>query len=494
MKSKIISVLLVLIIVLSTLTACGGNDNPNDNQGIVEKDNIAEDYDRFPTKLSAEKIGSIKVDNISSYRNNGLIYKSSDGKYGIISSNGEKDSGAKYTYCEYAQSISADMGEKVGAFIVSTANSADVSNPASLNCMGLVDSYGKEIIPEKYAVIKILNERFAQVYEVTESVNSKDEALVYYSSSDKFISFQPGQDDPLFKGVWYIYDVTTCQQVKDVTATNSYTLYTYGNCLKYYTDAKEEIIVNYEGKRIPDGAQMLKNGYYSLKSNEENAVYDYDNKKLFTYDENGFVPFGVQGNYIVASKTIDKTKTSVLMDYSGEIVSAEFMSEYTDSLSLYGDLVFVGDKLYKLNGELVIDGTYESVKLDNQTGKAWLLQGNNNQYTLITEDGTILYQDIENDAVDIYSATDFSFSKKIDSEYFYYSFADKDYTLNGDDLSTWLVKVSEADGSYSVVDTISGDKIINGYSNYMAVNASVANTYVYAYNYNDSNMDIYLVK
>ena len=73
----------------------------------------------------------------------------------------------------------------------------------------------------------------------------------------------------------------------------------------------------------------------------------------------------------------------------------------------------------------------------------------------------------------------------------YYSFAEKDFTLKGTDVAPWLIKVKEADNTYSIVNSVTGEKIISGYSYY---NISVIDSCTYIFAKYKNGVDIYIVK
>ena len=110
---------------------------------------------------------------------------------------------------------------------VTTTSVSDASDISGLNCAGLVDATGKELLPQQYAAIDVLNDRFAHVSQVTHAVESKDDALVYYSNEP--FSFMPDEDDTFFGGTWSIVDLTTVKPVPGATGTKPYTRSAKGN-------------------------------------------------------------------------------------------------------------------------------------------------------------------------------------------------------------------------------------------------------------------------
>lgn len=517
--NKVLSLLLAMLMVLSMLAACGDGQDTDVNQptngnnqqqgsqndATTEKgdnnddattdsgDNNDEDedednadstvdvgpvsYDKLPSSLTAQKIGSIKHSNVSLNNNAGLIYRDENGLYGILTIDGKKDTGAKYTSCE-----------AVGEYFMVTTSQAEPSldDLTTLNCIGVVDATGKEIVPMSYAVVKKINERYVRVCEVTEQTTNEEEALVYFTN-DMF-SLTADEDDVLFKGVWYVYDMIGGKKMEGVTGTKTYNIYSNGDFIQYTTDDGVKYTINHKGEPLPETADLFTNGYYAMADGNVGVVYNSEGEKIFEYALDGFVPTDSEDIYILASKYENSTRSYVLMDYTGKVVSAEF----TDMPYAYGKLVHSGNKVYNLKGELVIEGTYKYMYIDDQLRNAWFLK-NDDEYTLITEDGTVLYKGTDDDTFSFDAYSTFSIYKNVDNKQMYYSLADKDFTLEGYSLAPWLIRVTRPNYVYDVADAISGQTIINGYQRYLCIAVPGAPMYVYAYKGN-GGVDIYIVK
>lgn len=475
-KFRLLSLVLALLMILTMFAGCGNKDNDGGKTDDGKGEQVENNYAELPEGLKAEKIGSIELDSVNTNSSAGLTYKGENGKYGIMSLDGKKDTGAKYTLCE-------PIGNY---FQVMTAEQSSVAEAASLNCVGVVDATGKEIIPFKYASISEISDRYIRVCEVTEQTTNKDEALVYYTN-DMF-SLSADDDDVLFKGKWYVYDVIAGKMLEGVSGTNKYDIYAYGNFIKYVTDEDVQITANEKGEKLPEDADLFENGYYALVKDNAGAVYDSNNKKVFEYDLEGFVPTDSEDKYILASKYDNDVRKYVLMDTTGKIVSGEF----TDMPTVYGDLIHSGEKVYNFEGKVVIEGTFKNVYLEEQLGNAWFLK-NDKDYTLIKKDGTVLYQGSEDDVTSFDPYSYFYIKKKVDDKNMYYSLADKDFTLEGSSLAPWLVQVTKPNYIYDVADAISGKTIISGYERYSYVAVPGSVIYVYAQKA-DGGIDIYTVK
>lgn len=481
-KFRLLSLVLALLMILTMFAGCSSKDNGDvtNETGAGEEttnnEEIQNSYDELPEGLTAEKIGTIDLNSVNTDGDGGIYYKDESGKYGIMSFDGKKDTGAQYTYCE-------PIGNY---FQVTTSNPSESIAPADLNCIGVVDVNGREIIPMKYASFSRLNERYIRACEVTEQTTNKDEALVYYT--DDMFSLTASDDDILFKGKWCIYDMTTGKPLEGITGTNSYQIYAYGNFVKYVTDAEEQITVNHKGEPLPEGARLFDNGCYALVKDNVGGVYDSEHNKLFDYAPDGFTPNSSEGAYIVAAKYENGEAAYVLMDTAGKVVSAEF----ADRPFVYGDLIHAGKTVCDFEGNAVIEGSFDSVSFEKQLGNAWFLKSDTG-YTLIEKDGTVLYQGAEDDTLSIDTYSYFYISKNAGGKSMYYCLADQDFTLDGYAVAPWLVRVSGANSTYGVADTISGETIISGYKQYFCVTVPGSAMYVYAQKA-DGGLDIYAVQ
>lgn len=437
------------------------SEEKTDSEEMTDSEELQSSNDIIKDGLKVKKIGSIETD-IFITGDNGLIYRDDNGKYGIITLDGKKDTGAKYTACK-------SIGNY---FLVRTDDGGNVENPASMNCMGVVDVTGKEIIPMKYASANEISDRYIYVCEVTEQTTDKQEALVYSSDSAFSINYSDG--DILFKGKWYIYDMVSGKMLDGVSGTNSCNINVYGNFIRYETDTGKKITVNEKGEKLSEDADLFMNGYYALVKENAGAVYNSEHEKMFDYEIDSFVPCDSTDEYIVASLYENGETKYVIMDTAGKVVSAEF----SDRPDVYGKLVKAGEKIYDFEGNMVIEGTFQVVHYEKQFGDVWFLK-NDKEWTMIDKDGTVLYQGIEDDVTSVYTDR-YSIEKKVDDKRMYYSFADKDFVIEGSSCAPWLVSVSRPNRIYDMVDVISGKSIISGYNSYSNVVTSDGTIYVYA--------------
>ena len=457
-------------------TASDVTETVTENQPSSIPDDDKSDSDVMVDGMKVNKIGEIKYNSVYTDSSSALTYYDDNDKYGIITLDGKNDTGAKYTVCD-------TIGDY---FQVMTVEKNSIVDAASLNCVGLVDKFGNEIIPCKYAAINDINERFFRVCEVTEQTTNKDEALVYYT--DKIFSLSASDDDILFKGRWYIYDVVAGRMLEGISGTNAYSMSAYGDFVTYYTDSQEEITVSANGTRISDDATLFSNGIYKIENDDESgAVYDA-NGKLFDFSADDFIPSDGQDDYILASKYINDKRVYVYLNFDGEIVSAQFDS-YP---SVYSNLICADSKIYNFKGENIIDGTFSSVYYEEQFGDLWFLK-NDKTYTLINKDGTVIWTGTADDTmnVDVYSY--FTVSKKTDDKKMIYSYADKDYTIEGSEFAPLLATAYQPDYSCSLIDVVTGKTLLRDYDGYSYVEIPGSVMYIYAEK-EDGGIDIYTIK
>ncbi len=110
------------------------------------------------------------------FTGSGYIYQIS-GKYGVVSLDGSKDTGAKYAAAKEVDGSYSNKG-----YIAVRELSGDNKN---VNTCGLVDKNGNEVLPCKYAGIEMLNDRYAKVITADKETKDKDAALIYYTSRSR---------------------------------------------------------------------------------------------------------------------------------------------------------------------------------------------------------------------------------------------------------------------------------------------------------------------
>lgn len=465
---RIFSALLVLILAFS-LVGCSEDAKP---ETVV--------YGNLDEHFVAEKIGNVNRESF--HTTAGGLYYQENGKYGIITREGRYDTGAIYASCAESEEY----------FRVSKKQATSYSDYAGLNCIGLVDARGKILVPMNYGRVRILNDRYVAVYKITGPA-TQDKAVVTLHSWSGNCSADTN-DTHYYSATWNIYDMKAQRMVPNLTGNTESTPLVYGNFLRYH-DGTQYVDADASGKVITDGRKIFSDGSYAI-AGRVGDVYDTDGNKLFSYDLTGFVPYDYEEGYYIASKYEDGGSSYILMNDKGEIVSAEFK----DYISIYGNLIRCGDELFNFKGEKIYDGKVSSVMVDVALGDCYQIR-NDDYYAILKEDGTVVFdiEDEDNDDYDYYYG-DFVACYKKDDENYYYSHKDKDYTINGYVFAPWLVKTPVANGFYNVVDTLSGEVLFEGYSNYDYYNekkedgeSSAGPTAYYIYAKYNGGADVYLV-
>ncbi|MBE6813351.1 MAG: hypothetical protein E7523_10800 [Ruminococcaceae bacterium] len=433
--------------------------------------------------FTVEKVDSFDLSSdtyIYNFTAGGIVYKErSTGKYGILNIEAKSDTNAIYTNLEANGKY----------FEATTAETGSFTNITDVNCCGLIDGSGNVVIPMEYAAFDTLNDRFMQVYKVTEQTDNKDEALVFIS--DNMFSIFADEDDVLLKGTWYIYDLEEGRLVPGVSGTNKYYIHAYGDIIKYTSDEKETICVKADGQVLPENTEVFENGCYRIGSSSEGVLYDSDHNKIYEYGEDDFRPNYSEDEYIILYKYVDGESMYALMDDTGKVVSTEF----TETPYVYGDLLDVKDRIYDFEGNQVIEGEYDSIYMDETFKDIWFLK-NNSTVTIIDRNGNILYQGSEND-VEFDYYTYYTISKKSGDSTLFYSWEDGDFVLDAYayEIAPWLVETNKkADNTVDIIDTVSGKTIIKGHTDYKAfVNEENACIYIIGYN-DDVSYDYYVVR
>lgn len=456
--------------VTTTTTAANNDDGNNDGN---DQNGDAGNSDVKPQGiqgLTATKIGSINANSIYA-EDGGVYYRDANGKYGILSADGKKDTGAIYADCKALNKY----------FTVSTKTTAEMTAVADLNCFGLVDGTGKQIIPAQYAAFTMIGDDYVLVYAVTERAAGQEDGMVYYNEA---FAFSPNEDSVWFKAQWSLYDLRTGQIVPGMTGAYKTSVTAKGNLLTYVSAAKQYETVNYKGQPIPKNANCFNNGFYKINDGESYVVYNADGVEQFRGGEDDYEPYGFYFGYIQASKYVDGTIYYVLMNEKGEIVSAEFKGDSPDE---YGTMLLYNGQLCTLDGTVLFEGPIKTVRQDTEFGKAWLLEGEDGTITCVDDQAQVLWSGDADSVEEYYHLL----SKKVGDDTFFYSIADKDYTIKGRVFDRWLVKVDKPDYVYDLVDTISGKAIISGYESFSAVDVDNC---MYIYAKKDGAYDVYLVK
>ena len=415
-------------------------------------------YTSFPTSLSIEKIGTLPQSCVTA--DGGLYYRIGE-KTGIMSFDGTYNSGAVYTLCQ-------PFGN---AFMVSKS-AGDESDPLTFNTAGVVDAQGNVLIPLNYASVVAIDTRYARVAELTGTCPAKEGSITDFTNSAGEKIFCTGN--------WYIYDLTTGKKIPNATGTSRYASYSYaGKFVKYVTDDKAQHVVTPEGDALPAEAVYMSNGYYMLP--EENAVYDAYGARLFTYDPNGFVPCEEQNSdkYFTAKKTVDGKDVFVLMDMTGAIVSGELDSEPL----VRGNLLIYNKRVCNFKGKPLLDAEINHLYEDTITRQIWAASDAvTKEKFFFDNDGNVVYRS-GTDVETSFNVNNFNMHRKNgENDPYHLVLKDTSYTLKGVAVAPWLVRTTNEDGTYNLVETISGQTLLSNYTSITVGTAGGTKLYVYTQN------------
>ncbi len=435
-------------------------------------------------KLSAKKIGSVKLDtNDVEYTGSGYIYQIA-GKYGVVTLDGTKDTGAKYAAAKEVDGSYSNKG-----YIAVRELSGDNKN---VNTCGLVDKNGNEVLPCKYAGIEMLNDRYAKVITADKETKDKDAALIYFT--DKMVSFSPDEGDVMYSGKWEVYDMTAKQPVKNATGTRPYTVSAKGQFVIFTDDKENRVTVDAAGLPTNEGKKIYDDGSYKLEKNGKGEVYDTDDQLLFTYDENAYeVSRYVEPYYVARTTDANYKHTYFLLDKKGNTVSKEFSEELDYVTPAF---VLSGKRVCKLDGTQLFPNDYSTLKVDKRYGDVYSAS-KSSSYTIFDKNGTVLFaNDSGEEGV---SASAFYAYKKDGYGLHYYNFGAKTFSIDGSIKGDWYVSVDNGKVC-DLVQTRTGEKIIDSsYGRFEVVEDQLEKTeYIIAMNsvndkYSKGDFDIYQV-
>ncbi len=370
-------------------------------------------------------------------------------------------------------------------------SSVELKDPAleCVNSLGLIDGKGKEIIPQEYAEISILNDRYAKVVKATGITYNTNNTLVTIAIKKSIFS---DYESFSYSGVWYIYDMLNGRLLENVSDTKKYGRITACGQFISCTPSNdlifgEEIVYDSNGNLIDTSrTAVFEDGSYAVNSRYGTNVYDADGNFLFSCSAGSYVPYerNEGSNRFIAKKTTGWKTEYAVMDLDGNIISVEF-EDYIESAA--GNLLITYEGgLCNLKGQKVIDGTFEKLNYDKKTDCYCLYEStfDSRENMVIKEDGTVLYKGNDGHIVSEYpSICDYSGEKNM-----YYCHAENDFTIAGEESSKWLVK----NGS-EIIDTVTGETLISGYPDYIFSPYDDNTVYVYAVKDRDYVYDVYVV-
>lgn len=459
---RILALTLTLITLLS-LVACGGSSSDTSALGSGDQNNDMTDTNPpeteevvirdekgapLPSKLTLSKIDSKDYSSVLVY-DGGYLY-GKDGKIGICSFDGKTDTGAKYSFA---------TGEEQYFIVSDQSGKADPANLATLNAYGLVDITGKELVPQKYASISVISDRYVKVCEVSAEQSSENEALVKLSKSNSLDGAEH-----FYKGKWYVYDLTTGKKVENVGTSKPTVPRIRGNVISYKNDNSTDVVVNENGTAIPSTANILSNGTYTL----DGKVYDSAGNVLFTLKRDGFVPYTVvsEQDMYVASKYKDGKNHYAVMDMTGKLVSATF----EDNIYVSGNIIECDDKLYSFKGEEIIAGKYDSIDYKSLCGIEIYMLEQDKELTILDGSFNTIYQGTLDDDMRAYNSY-CTVTKTTGKTTTVLCYAQGEYSISAN-VCGFLLAYNGKSPDYRLIDLISGEALLTGARSYsVSVNA-----------------------
>ena len=156
----------------------------------------------------------------------------------------------------------------------------------------------------------------------------------------------------------------------------------------------------------------------------------------------------------------------------------------------YGSLFHVGKALVTLDGTPVVASGCNTVAFEPIYGQSWAISDGKTT-KVVDKTGRVVFENkttgssVDNKLMLCY--------KSGGEKRYYYSAKDKGFTVGGAGLAPFLVKKANGDARYDVVNVLSGEVLLTGYSDYTVSNANNTLVYVYAKK-SDGNIDVYAVR
>lgn len=421
-KARLLKLVAIFLVII--LAGCSASINSSRNQNDVQPETIAK------KNISVEKLWNIKVDddNEICFTHEGSIYYKKSGLYGVMSLDGKSDTGAVYTYLE--ESYGSVNRESYPYYVVSDRKEGN--DVASLNIKGLIDIRGNEIIPQKYAIISVLNEKYANAFALVEPTD--------WISSGKYFKI----NGIYYRADVYTYDLATGQ----IVFVNKCVADEYGN-RDFITDACGNFLVfdnsghaeTVDGKVLPQGATLFVNGSYAYNG----VVYDTNGKKIFEYSKNDYVPVEMISDYIEyrlnrVDKIADYYFAQTTQDGTGYLLLDTSGNAVSDILPgkpqlILGELLFIDGEIYNFKGKKIISGKFTNVYYEEEVGDCWVLINaiteDDTQFTYIDNKGNVIYKCTVNDNSNVQVSPFYPYIVYDTEKKKTFCFADKDFTISG---------------------------------------------------------------
>ena len=467
---KLLSLSLTILILIMTV-GCGGtayesSDAADSTIGELtadidtEMNDVSEAValrdsrtDPLPTRLTITRTHSKTYSAILVY-DGGYIY-GKDGRIGICSLDGSTDTGARYGFA---------TGEGVHFICSDRAEKSDPKDISTLNVYGLVNTQGKELIPQRYAAITVLSQRYAKVTEVTRERSDPEGAQVKLSASNSSDGAEHYYD-----GNWYLYDIRTGAKIDNVGGKSPTTLNIRGNIISYTDDQGNAVCINQSSKRIPEGAQIMSDGTYVL----DGEVCAASGDVIFRLAEGGFAPYiAIEGtDTYIASRYRDGESSYAVMNRSGELVSVIFK----DNINVSGNIIRYKKQLYTFRGEKILEGEFDSVEYTSMLGiDIYILKGGD---TLTLLDGALrsIYTGKAEDNIKT-NTSHAALSREDNGALSLFCYSRGEYSISATSCG-FLLGYSGKSPDFRLFDLVSGEALLTG-SRALSVSVSGSDVYV----------------
>lgn len=399
------------------------------------------------TGLSVTEVARVKNPTAvkAAFTASGIIYQSAQGGYGVVSIDGKKNTGAKYAY---AAEIAGGSGK---GYIVTTA----ASKTENINPCGLMDKYGEVLLDNKFAHIKMINDRYVQVITALEETKDEKEALVYYT--DRSHALSPEEGDVMYRGRWELFDLKNRQFVNRVSGTTSDYITAKGQFVTYALDNGKKLTVDASGEAVTDGRMILDDGSYVLdKKDGKKALYTTDGEHLFDYDPALYLVRGVVDGCYYAKNDLGY----FLLDNKGEKISCEFTAYIAHA---FPDYVLVSGHVLTYEGRDMFSEKISGLEFDAVNRDAYYARGSYYSYLIDPQGGVLLYQPINKEK---FHGNNFEFYQKTEEGDLFFNQRLDTYSIKGDSVAApWLVSTEEGD-MRTLVDARTGNKLMVEFGQY----------------------------
>lgn len=494
---KKLTALALIAAMLLSLCACGDNTEPSKSKKSnrdSENSYTEETYTQPPEPekyFDSTRLKKIGKSNYAAY-----LYSDVDSKtYGVVSADGSYETGTIYYNVET---------HTTGDFVAARAKQYGAADDLdSINSVELLDCDAKTLIGG-YCHYETLTDRFYIAAKVV-GICTEGSADFEYETSDGLVSYD---------AEFYVYDVQEDKIVDGVKAYDLNKIHASGTFIQIEDEAGNKEVINVKGYNVPDNAEFVTHmsgyhdinanvGYYEVKSGSTTAVYDSDNKLVYSYNwsDGGYSIIGYYSGYF---RAVSSDYEVILDENFKHIMPAIHSSGNSGIFQMCNNLFLfkqvnseedVKYRIYDFNGNIVYESDY-ALTVHAPTDRLgymmyYTFTSTNDDIIIITRDGEIVYEGKGDFSVNNDDFSDSAY-KKVGEDYYYFCLADKDFTVKADEythLGPYFVQTEQEDGTHVLIDLITGKTVLSGYEKYYA--RTVGNeTYIRGM-FKDGTADIY---